>query len=150
MDVVAADVEEMDVFAGVGRVGSFFGVLREVRQGEGLEAFGGVAEDVAWALLGGFGVALLNGGERGGFCCGGLGVARRVRRCGSTKGRAGMVGAKGRAVGLMLVMDFVEGFDFEVGMSCVLSLLCEGNRAETTDAGGRHASLQNRIEGRIS
>ena len=56
VDIVAADVEEMDVFAGNGGVGGLFGVLGEVGESKGLEALGGVAEDVARALLGGLGV----------------------------------------------------------------------------------------------
>ena len=65
MDVVAADVEEVHVFAGVGGVGSFFGELGEIGEGEGLEALSGIAEDIAGTLLGWLGVGLLNGGEGG-------------------------------------------------------------------------------------
>jgi len=77
VDVVAADVEEMNVFTGVGGVGGLFGELGEVGEGEGLKALGGVAENVAWALFGWLGVGSLNGGEggrfcSGGFCCSGL------------------------------------------------------------------------------
>jgi hypothetical protein len=65
VDVIATDVEEMNVFAGVGGVGGFDGELRELMEGEGLQVLSGVAENVAWALLGGPGVGLLNGSEGG-------------------------------------------------------------------------------------
>lgn len=65
MDVVTADVEEMNVFAGVGRVSGLFGELSQVGEGEGLKALRGVAENVAWALFGWLGVGSLNGGEGG-------------------------------------------------------------------------------------
>ncbi len=47
VNVVAADVEEMDVLACVGGVGRLFCVLREVGQGEGLQALRGIAKYVA-------------------------------------------------------------------------------------------------------
>lgn len=61
VNIIAADVEEMNVFAGVGGVGGLFCVLREIRQRECLEAFGGIAEHVARALLGRLRIGLLNG-----------------------------------------------------------------------------------------
>lgn len=44
-------------------------------------------------------------------------VAWRVRRCGSTKARAGTVGAKGRAEALMRVGDLTAAFEVCVGIA---------------------------------
>jgi hypothetical protein len=70
VNIVAANVEEMDVSAGDGGVGGLFGVLREVIQHESLQALCRVAEDVACALLRGLRIALLNGGQGGEFWAG--------------------------------------------------------------------------------
>lgn len=82
VDVVAADVEEVDVAAGDGGISALPGELLEVAEMEGLQSFGVVCEGVAGAGLGGGGVGLEDvmggdgrrrGGGDGGLVAGGEG-----------------------------------------------------------------------------
>ena len=68
VDVVATDVEKMNILAGDGGVRAFFCILREIRQGKRLQALCWITEHVAWALCCGLCVVSLNGCQSGRFC----------------------------------------------------------------------------------